>query len=155
MADENTPNREGLPITTGDAGGMQRTDDFTGQINPPEPEPRPPRPDDGHNRDGHHHHNHHHGADEIPYSDDIDDSVYCLSNSFDCTFDESIPPTLISLENYTINAGFNFDSCIYEISDTNYVTAPSYFCPVDEILNPHNSCLMINTQERCFWVSSF
>jgi len=32
MADENTPNREGLPITTGDAGGMPRTDDFTGQI---------------------------------------------------------------------------------------------------------------------------
>ena len=71
MADENTPNRQGLPISTGDTGGMQRTDDSTGQINPPEPEPRP-RPDDDHNSDGHHHHEHSHDE-NIPYSDELSD----------------------------------------------------------------------------------
>ena len=89
MADENTPNREGLPITTGDAGGMQRTDDFTGQINPPEPEPRPPRPDDGHNRDGHHHHGHQHNDDDETYSDEIDDSVPDI-DTFDSTYQSQL-----------------------------------------------------------------
>ena len=74
MADENTPNRQGLPISTGDTGGMQRTDDSTGQINPPEPEPRP-RPDDGHNSDGHHHHEHSHDED-IPYSQQVSTCHY-------------------------------------------------------------------------------
>ena len=104
MADENTPNREGLPITTGDAGGMQRTDDFTGQINPPEPEPRPPRPDDGHNRDGHHHHNHQHGDDEIPYSGEEQDTVD----------DSPGPGDLIELQNYQSESSWlKKDNAIY------------------------------------------
>ena len=81
MADENTPNRQGLPISTGDTGGMQRTDDSTGQINPPEPEPRPD--------DGHHHHGHQHNGDDELYSDEIDDSVPDI-DSFDSTYQSEL-----------------------------------------------------------------
>ena len=75
MANENRPNRQGLPITT----NTNRRTDF-GQVNPdvdddltPAPMPRP-RPDDDHNSDGHHHHEHSHDGD-IPFSEEQQDEI--------------------------------------------------------------------------------
>ncbi len=67
MADENRPNRQGLPITT----NTNRRTDF-GQVNPDDDLTPRPRPDDDHNSDGHHHHEHSHDE-NIPYSDELSD----------------------------------------------------------------------------------